>query len=226
MSGDTSTPPCLVGRFSDGRKVHFLPLSDTEIERTSWFYRRILTTYTLPYRSVVLVISKFEDAALVIPLERALVTDGFIPCNAEATGFDAARTESFLRRLNPPLVFGLNMAVVAGLEALGHSPEQLLAGRIVWVRDEDAYRRLAGCPGITLRRWQEVGPAPGIECMGGEGLHLHDLEWLVTEDDGWISVTSKLNRALTFERQATGVRGRVVNTVCRCGVHGPRVIWD
>jgi len=216
--------PYLVGCYTDAAGEQFLPVSQLEVDRAVWLYRRILDTSKLPKRSCAVLISRYRDAAFTLPLERAMVADGYIPCHTEATTFDAPRVETFLRRLDAPAVFGVTSAVLDGLEGAHHDIGKLFAGRLIWARGEDAYQRLATLDGFTLLRWMEVGPAPGVECSPGSGLHVDDSEWLMEQGQGGeILLSSRLPRAQAFARLATGVRGTLDHTPCRCGLSGPRL---
>jgi hypothetical protein len=225
MSLQINSRPYVVGHYWDGVESQFLPLSRDEMDRTEWFYRRILDRCGIAPRTCVLLISEFVDGALTAPLEQAMMADGHVPCYAEATTFDAPRVETFLRRFDIPAVIGVTAATLDGLEAAGHSPDALFAGRIVWARDSDAFARLADVPGITLRRWMQIGPAPAMECIEGGGLHIDSLEWKVETGAGdEILLTSRMGRIKPIERGSTGVFGRIETGVCRCGSCDPRVV--
>src|SRR5690606_10207691 len=224
MSTQIHDRPYIVGHFWDGKKRDFLPLSTDEVGRAEWFYRRIVDNFDIPPRSVVLLISKFEDGAFTAPLEQALTADGYIMGYAEATTFDAPRVETFRRRCDIPAGLGATRDTLAGLEAAGHSFEKVFGNAIVWARDKNAYVRLMKVPGITLRYWTEVGPAAAMECALGKGLHVDAFEWAVERAaDGEILVTSRLGRITPFERMSTGIYGTIDDSTCACGSCDPRV---
>jgi hypothetical protein len=224
MNTAFSAHPLFVASYTDANGRQFLPLSHAEHDRRTWFYRRIIDSFDLPPRQSVLIISDYNDHALTIPLQALLHADGHIPCYAESTWFDARRTENFLRRLEIGLVIGVNSAVLDGLEAIGFEPAALFANRIVFARDEAAYRRLAGSDGITLRRWMEIGPAVAMECRHGGGLHLDANEWTLEIENGEVLLTGRLPMMLEFDRAPTGFRGTLVEQPCDCGRDGPRII--
>src|SRR5690606_17008492 len=118
---------------------------------------------------------------------------------------------------------GITAAVLDGLEALGHDPRKLLAGRVVWARP-DAHARLKDAADINLRLWMEVGPALAMQCAHGEGAHIDRLEWRVENIDGEVVLSSRLERAVTFENYHTGIKARVEHGSCACGSADPRVI--
>ena len=68
-----------------------------------------------------------------------------------------------------------------------------------------------------------IGPAIGMECVEGNGLHLDHFEWQVVSLNDEIHLTSNLPRATDFNQFATGVRGRVESGICNCGIAGKRV---
>lgn len=215
--------PLLVGSYVDPAGRQLLPLSEAESIRIEWFYRRVFDTFGLPSRSRVLLVTKFEDAAMTMPLDSMLIADGFVPAYAEATAFDAARVEAFVRQLSPRAVIGIDSSVLAGLQGLGHDPAALFQDRIVWASDEDAYQRLTGGKHILLRRWMPVGPAPAMECHAGGGLHIDDREWLVDQQGDEILLSSRLPRSLAFKRISTGVHATIERALCRCGISGSRI---
>jgi hypothetical protein len=224
MNKQITDRPYVVGYYCDGQKNQFLPLSTDEIGRNEWFYRHIVDDFNLPQRSMVLLISNFADGAFTAPFEKALNADGYIVGYAEAT-FDAPRVETFLRRFkNIPAVAGVTIDTLTGLEAAGHVPARLLAGRTVWVRDDQAYQKLQGNRDITLRRWMQIGPAPAMECIKGGGLHIDGSEWMVEAKDGEIVLTTRLARIVAFNQAHTGVRGGVITDACDCGSCDPRAV--
>jgi hypothetical protein len=216
--------PLFIASYNDASGRQFQPLSQAEHDRRTWFYRRIVDSYNLPARQVVLIISDYNDHALTIPLQALLHADGHIPCYAESTIYDARRTENFLRRLDVQVVVGINTAVLNGLDAAGFNPLDLFANRIVFARDEDAYQRLRACSNITLRRWMDVGPAIGMECSHGGGLHIDANEWEVELDNGEVVLTSRLATSIDYSRVRTGFFGTAVTALCDCGRDGVRVI--
>jgi hypothetical protein len=224
MSASFTERPVFVASYSDGTTTHFLPLSESEIDRRVWFYRRIFDSYGLPHRRNVLIISNYEDHALTMPLQTLLHMEGHIPCYAEATSFDARRTESFMRRMDISVVIGANTAVLDGLEAIGFNPLELFAGCIVFARDENAYQRLSAGNDIVLRRWMDIGPAVALECRHGGGMHVDANEWIVEAEHGEVLLTSRLQTLVEFNRTPTGFHGTLVNELCACGREGVRIL--
>src|SRR5690606_38455591 len=109
--------PLFVASYTDANGRQFLPLSQAEHDRRVWFYRRIVDTFHLPARQVVLIISDYNDHALTIPLQSQLHADSHIPCYAESTIFDARRTDNFVAVREIQLVMGANTPRLAGRRA-------------------------------------------------------------------------------------------------------------
>jgi len=216
--------PHFVGHYWDGADWNYLPMTHREVERAVLTNIRVMDTFRHPTRSGVLVIACFDDWALTIPLEEAVIRSKNIVYNADDSPFEANRIEAFLRRFNPPMVFGVSEGVLQGLQTMGHSAAELFAGRTVWCRDPAAYRQLAGVPEIRLRRWQQIGPAAAMECVAGGGLHVDAEEWLLEEDNGEILVTNRLGRFPEITRVTTGLKGSIDTRCCPCGISNPKVV--
>lgn len=222
MSTCKEIPPELYGCYPVGQERRFLPTSRSELDRASEFYGNIIAGRNLGIERYVLVTATFDEAVQIAPFEVALAGQGLIACNAESTTYEAGRVASYLRRFDVCAVFGLNGALLDGLLEGGHQPEALFAGRTVWARP-DAHARLVGLEGFKLLRWSQIGPAVGMECSEGAGLHVDGREWAVTEREGEVRLTSRLQRAMNFADVATGVRGSVDQAPCACGSWHPRV---
>jgi hypothetical protein len=217
------TMPTVVGRYFEGERSEFLPLSEAEINRAARAYLRVLDSYEIPARSHILVVSLASQVAHVMPLERALVDRNFIISNADSSVFDAARVEMFARRFNVAAVFGVTSGTLDGFASQGHDAAAVFAGRIVWATPA-AYARLAPGAGYTLRRWAELGPAIGAECAVGGGLHVSSEDWSMDTAAGELLLSSRLPRLVHFVRQPTGLRGTVDRSACPCGNTDGRII--
>jgi hypothetical protein len=213
--------PIAVGRFMHGDTSVFLPFSAAEVERARSAMLRLLRTFHFRSGQNVLFCSVLDDAAQVIPLERACMSYGLVVLSADSHFFDASRVESILRRFEVAATFGVTAATLDGLEALGIDPRAVFAKTLVWASPA-AYERLRGMPG--LRRWLEVGPALGLECSAGQGLHICRFEWKVEEEDGEIVLSSRLSRAMPFARYRSAIHARLETGVCACGNADPRLI--
>jgi hypothetical protein len=217
------TTPAVVGRYLDAGKAQFYPVSEAEIRRAARAYLRVLDSYSIAPRSQVLIVSLASQVAYFMPLERALEERNWVISYADASVFDAARVEMFARRFNVAAVFGVSQETLKGFDALGHVPEHVFAGRIVWATP-GAYARLSPGNGYTLRQWAELGPAVGVECAIGDGLHVSSEDWcLETTEGGELLVSSRLPRLVPFERWPSGLHGELDRTPCRCGSTDGRV---
>jgi hypothetical protein len=214
--------PELIGRYYVRTESHFLPLSTREVTRAAEFLGTVIDTYNFAPGKAVLLVCQFEEAAQFLPLEEALTDRGLILANAEASLYDGGRAESILRRFDICAIIGLNGPLLDSMEALGVDLAQALADTVVWARP-DAYERLTGLKGFTLRRYLEVGPTLGLECRFGGGAHVDAREWALADADGTVKVTSRLLRALPLDGADTGIGGTVDRSICDCGLADPRI---
>ncbi|MDB5430139.1 MAG: hypothetical protein JWP35_1255 [Caulobacter sp.] len=222
MSIQTEVRADLVGRYVDGGQSRFLPASRAELDRAAESLAAVIATFGFTRGQFVLVISMLEEAVQVGPIEQACMDLGLVPTNADNSPFDAARVEAILRRFDVPAVCGVGMSVLEGLKMFGHDPAAIFAGRVVWVRP-DAYEAVAAMPGVTARRWTELGPALALECAEGGGAHVDAREWTATDTGGDLRLSSRLLRSLPFRDASTGLKGRVDHAACACGCPDPRV---
>jgi hypothetical protein len=94
---------------------------------------------------------------------------------------------------------------------------------VVWAWP-GAYESLLGKPGLNVYRCLELGPAIAVECSVGAGAHVDRFEWHVEELDGEVTLSSRLERCEVFEHYRTGIKGKVIHGVCRCGNPDPRIV--
>jgi hypothetical protein len=78
--------------------------------------------------------------------------------------------------------------------------------------------------GFTLRRYLEVGPTLGLECVHGGGAHVDAREWSLSERGGEVRVTNRLMRALPLQDAETGLRAAVDRSICDCGLADARIV--
>lgn len=218
--------PLFIGHFHDGQQWQYLPMSAREVTRVMRGILQLLDSFRFPARSCALVIAGHDEWALSMPLETALTSNKMILFNADASPFEAPRIEAFIRRFDPPMVFGLSAEVLQGLESAGHDPAALFDGRVVWVADSQAYRRLKAETSARVFHLRMIGPALAMECSQGCGLHVDVEEWLLDQQGGEIVATHRLGRQPALIRQKTGVSGTIDSGVCRCGSASPRVILE
>lgn len=216
--------PMVVGRYPDrGGEMQLFPCSALEFERAVTFFRHRIGSCHFRTGEQVLLLSLFDESVQFTPLQRAINEFGLVRLAADASAFDAPRTESILRRFDIAAVIGLNAAVLDGLQAAGHDIRTLFANRWVWARP-DAFDRLRDVPGIRLRRWIEAGPAVAMECAMGDGAHIDRLEWQASVMDDELVLASRLWRSLDFDGYRTGLRVRLLPGGCACGSPDPRIV--
>jgi hypothetical protein len=221
MTSITLTPST-VGQYNENGIQKLLPVSERELQRAEAAIGRVLSADALGRGRHCLIISTLSEVPTVGPLERALMARGLIICNCEASPYDGARVESTIRRFDIALIAPVSRLALDAIAAAGFDPEQLFQGKIVWAKP-DAYIRLRSVAGLDVRRWLPLGPAVGVECRFGGGAHVDGKEWHVECDDAATYITSRLDRAMHFERLRLDMTLNIEHTPCSCGATGPRV---
>lgn len=223
----TASPiePVLVGRYPVPDGQAFLPLGARELRGIGWFWQDILETARFPAGANILLAATMDQAAQLYPLELAAADLNLVICSAEPSFFDAGRVESILRRFAPVAIVGVGAAMLEGLRAGGHDPATLFGGMTAWVWP-DAYDAVAAMSGVTALRLAEVGPVIAVECARGKGAHFDGREWAIEATDSGLSVSSRLPRALAFDRMPIeSPAGRVDASPCACGLSSPRILF-
>ena len=211
-----------VAGFRCGNERAFLPVSSAELLRTQSLIERLLKTFNFARGRFVLLISMLENGAYAVPFERALMNLGLLVSNADDSPYEAARIESICRRFDVAAIVGVSTDVLDGLDAAGHSLSALFENRVVWAHGE-AVGRLRSIDGIKPYRMLEAGPAFAMECAERDGAHLDASEWTLEVHRGELLVSSRLERAQSFARYATDVRGDLIMDLCRCGLSDIRI---
>ena len=119
------------------------------------------------------------------------------------------------------MLLGLNAEVFNGLAGMVDPAERLGTVRHLLVRP-DAYDAALGAA-LTPRLIALVGPALGMECVHGTGMHVNPDEWTLDEDSGGLVISSTARRAADLDRAPLVLSGRVVDSACPCGLPGPRI---
>jgi hypothetical protein len=219
----TLSRPAFVATYDDGAERRLMPINDRELTRTEMFVRRVLAGDSIARGRYALLIASLFDVATMNPFERALIARGLIVCNAEANAWDGARTEATIRRFDVALVANVSGLVYDAIVTAGHDPAQLLQGKIVYASDT-GYERLAGTPGIDLRRWATIGPVLAIEGSDGGGVHYDAREWTVEPVGNTTFVSSRLDRATPFDRLAVPIACRINPEPSPSGAFGERIV--
>ena len=129
---------------------------------------------------------------------------------ADATNADAARVAMFCRQLAPRAVFGVNRALLDGLDELGLDLAKVFANVELLAARPDAVGRLQRV-GLSPYHFVLVGPAVAVGREPGGPAYVDSTEWQCEEDGEHLAVTNLQPRATEFRRCRSAVRGRVVN---------------
>lgn len=215
MTTTANRRPDFIGCYDALGTRHFYGATAQEIDRSAFALSRVLRSFEFAPGSNVLTISMVPEVIQYGAFERAVQMLGFYGLNADDSPFDAGRVESIVRQFTPVAVCGVAKSTLDGLAMMGHDPAKIFAGRVVWARP-DAYDALVAL-GIPARRVASIGPMLALECAAG-GLHFDDREWIIDEEEGALSLSSRMNRVEPVERLATGYMGSISAEACRCGM--------
>jgi hypothetical protein len=215
----------LIGRFPVGEGFVEFPLGRPELARDTAWTQRVLESYGLAPGAHLVNISAGWQSPWIVPLLDACRSLHVIYSNVEAMTWDAKRAEMFIRRLNPEMVIGMDGAFLTSLanivepaERLGPVPHLLLRP------DAREVARDLGLDGFRL--FSPLGPAIGIECRHGTGLHVDPDEWTVDAVDGELRISTTGDRLARLRDQELGLGGHLDETHCSCGLPGARVHLD
>ncbi|CAM3127443.1 hypothetical protein MYCO108962_00505 [Mycobacterium colombiense] len=179
-----------------------------EFERDVDWAESLLRSAGLGRGDLVLITISQWEGPWTTPVVRALRRIGATYLPAEVWSFDARRTSMFLQRLPVKAIFGLGGDTITGLETEQPPINQLLQEvEIVWARP-DALDRLSGVAPQVLP-FVKVGPALGLGVPGQPGVLVDAGEWAIESENGELVVSNVRERAASFDRLATGVRGSV-----------------
>ncbi|MDB5715835.1 MAG: hypothetical protein JWO15_3232 [Sphingomonadales bacterium] len=215
--------PSVVAQFNDNGTPRLLPISEREVGRTEAFFRRVLASDWNLRGRFGLVIGTQGDASFLAPFERMLISRGVVVVNSEANSWDGARTEATIRRFDVALVAVVSGVVLDAITNAGFDPVELFQGKIVWASGE-GYTRLEGAKGIDLRRWITLGPAVALEGRHRGGAHVDGREWQIDAEQGVTYVTSRLDRAMAFNRLPVDLACTLNDAPCPGGALGPRIV--
>ena len=117
----------------------------------------------------------------------------------------------FARRLHLHAVFGVNEAILDGLDELGRSYADVFGGIPIVGARPGAYERLTAV-GLAPYWFVLCGPALAIATEPGGPARVDANEWSLDSDGDRILVTSLQPRASTFDRAPTAIHGRLVDS--------------
>jgi hypothetical protein len=215
--------PNFIGRYVVDGVPYLMPVGAQEYERTETFFARALRAENFTSGRKALIISSLRETAVLLPFERALITLGLIMCGSEASPYDGARTEATIRRFDVAMVAPVTNVALEAIAAAGFDAAKLFRGKIVWAKP-DAYERLLGAPDIDLRRWLEIGPVTALETHAGGGMLIDGREWLLEPEGEVTYVSSKLGRAMPFNRLKIPLAVKLNLEPVRAALMGPRVL--
>ncbi len=200
--------PWMVGmaRFSCGNLPY--PLSRRDIECDSEWALRVYGWLDLEAGQPVHLIGDGADEVSWWPFENAAIRRRIPWIQAEASAFDAARTDMVLRRFRLQAVLGLSLPVLEHLQALDRDLPQLLSTMRAIVATPAAAALLRTL-GIPAWRQIQLGPIFAFEAADGGGARYDHSEWRVDARDGELMLSSMNSRAAPFAQIGTGVRGQV-----------------
>jgi len=199
-----------IGRVVVGDDVAPWPVSEADIDDETEVATAQLRALGLAADELVLIVSLLSQAIHVVPFERAAGRVGALYSSADASRFDAFRTASLVRQLQPTVVLGVDAAVLDGLDDLDRDPAEVFAPvRAVVAADGHAERRLREA-GLDPGRWLRLGPLSAIRRPGDGALSYDSDRWQVDEADGELLVTNRAERLTPCNRFATGVTGTVL----------------
>ncbi len=199
-----------IGRVVVDDEIIPWPVSEADVDDETEVATAHLRALGLQADELVLIVSLLSQAIHVAPFERAAGKVGALYSSADASRFDAFRTDSLIRQLGPTVVLGVDTAVLDGLDDLDLDPGAVFAPvRAVVAADADAYRRL-GAAGLRPGRWLRLGPLSAIALPGDDELTYDASRWQVDASDGRLVVTNLVERLTPCEGFATGVTGTVL----------------
>lgn len=202
-----------VGRVLVGDEVVPWEVSEADIDDETEVATQLLRDLGLREGELVLIVSYLSQAIHVAPFERAAGKVGALYSSADASRFDAFRTASLVRQLQPSVVIGVDDAVLDGFEDLDRDPAGVFESvRSVVASGAGAHARLAAA-GVTAGEWLRLGPMNAMSMPGESELRYDATRWQVDESesgsDGELLVTNLAERLTPSDRFATGVQGRV-----------------
>jgi hypothetical protein len=181
-----------------------------EFERDVDWTESLLTAAGLRTGDLVLITGQNCEGPWISPVAHALRRLGVTYTCAEVWSFDARRTSMFLQRLPIRAVIGLGGDTVAALEPEQPPIADLLRNvDFVWARP-DAVARLTSLTAEVLP-FVPLGPALAMGLPGRPGAAVNADEWTVDSDDGQLVVTNARERASSFDRSPTGLRGHMLS---------------
>ena len=203
-------PLWAIAAYDDGSGRVPWPVSHTEIERTMGGACSTLAGLGVRAGARALCCSVLSESAHFWPLMIGTMINGGVFSLADATVGDALRVAMFARSLQLHAVFGVNEAILDGLDDLGIAYADLFTGIDVVGAHPGAYERLVAA-GLMPHWFVLCGPAVAIATEPGGPARVDPTEWTLASDGDRILVSNLQPRAQEFVRAPTGIRGRLVD---------------
>jgi hypothetical protein len=198
-----------VGRVVVGDEIVPWAVSEADIDDETQVAAVFLRDLGLRADELVLIVSYLSQAIHVAPFERAAGVVGALYSSADASRFDAFRTASLVRQLEPSVVIGIDAAVLDGFDDLDLDPAEALATvRAVVASGTAAQARLAEA-GVAAGVWLRLGALNAVAGPGETELRYDPTRWEVDEADGELLVSNLAARLTPSDRFRTGLRGHV-----------------
>ncbi len=194
-----------IGRYVVGDATVQFPVDRADLERDTAWATDVLAEYGVRRGKRVHVVSGGWESPWYAPFYAAVRRLGGTYTCADIFGFDARRTDLFLRRLTPHVVLGLPVDVVTGLADAGQL-DNLRPVPHILARPEAATELAAA--GIEAGVFAFVGPATAVTRSGGTLPSYDDREWRIDGREGELLVTTVGPRAHRASGSRTGVRGQ------------------
>jgi hypothetical protein len=186
-------------------------VGNDEMNRAIGAAPNALASLGVDHGARVLFMSMLSEAAHFWPLiVGCMLTGAQLSC-ADATNAEAVRVRMFSQLIEYHAAVGITPAILDGLDALDTSPHEVFGSIPVVAARPGAYERLAAM-GMAAHRFVLIGPAVGIGTEPGGPAWVEVAEWELERDsDGFVTISNRLDRATTFDRLRTSVRGEVID---------------
>jgi hypothetical protein len=195
-----------IGRYAVGDTTVQFPIDRADLERDTAWATAVLREYDVQRGRRVHVIAGGWESPWYAAFFAAVQRLGATYTCADMFGWDARRTDLFLRRLPPHVVIGLPVDVAVGL-ADADQLDNLRPVPHILARP-DAAAELAAA-GIESGIFATLGPATAVTPAGGGGLRYDADEWRIDAPHGELLVTTVGARAYLASSAPTGMHGEV-----------------
>lgn len=197
-----------VGCYDDGAARVPWEISHEEIQRDMGTAAKTLAGLGIGAGDRVLFTSMLSEAGQFWPLIVGAMLSGAQLSCADANEGDAVRVAMFTRLIGYRAVLGITPQILDGLDDLGRGYADVFAGVPVLGARPGAYERLRDA-GLSPHWFVLCGPAVAVATAPGEAARVGGDEWELASDGDRVLVTNRRDRATTFDRAPTGVRGQV-----------------